>query len=191
MDVATNQTVESSPRIKNCIIMLSNDENPIQNSRVADELSSGYDSESDDDQDITFFIDDCSDSYAAAIPENTVGYVYCMTNLAMPGLVKIGITIDLAARRDKLFSTGVPLPFEIAFARKLENTITPLQAERTLFRIFAQHRVHPKREFFRLALDPVSAAFSLFGSDVDLSVLPSPRPRAQIGATVPSATSSM
>jgi len=171
--------------------MFSSDESPIQNSIAADEPNSGYDTESDDDLDITFFLDDCSDSSAAAEPENKVGYVYCMTNLAMPGIVKIGITIDLAARRDKLFSTGVPLPFEIAFARKLENTITPLQAERTLFRIFAQHRVHPKREFFRLGLDPVNAAFSLFGSDVDLTVLPPPRPRAQIGVIVPSTATSM
>lgn len=146
----------------------------LQNNRVAEEPVE-IESESDDEQDAIYPTDDRSDSIAAAAPENKVGYVYCMTNTAMPGLVKIGITIDLIARRDKLFSTGVPLPFDIAFARKLENTLTPLQAEKLLFRIFAQQRVYPRREFFRLGLDPVRAAFSLFGSEVDLSVLPGRR----------------
>ena len=142
-----------------------------QNSQASD-ASSRYDYESEDELDITYFFDDCSDSTAAAAPENKVGYVYCMTNAAMPDMVKIGITIDLAVRRDKLFSTGVPLPFDIAFARKVEDTMTPLQVEQLLFRIFAPNRVYPKREFFKVTLDQVRAAFLLFGSEVDLSTLP-------------------
>jgi len=173
------------PMQKNTVMSLS--ENHLHNNRAAEEPL-GSDSESDDEEDVTFFVDDCSDSIAAAAPENKVGYVYCMTNAAMPGLVKIGITIDLATRRDKLFSTGVPLPFDIAFARKLENTITPLKAEKALFRIFAQHRVYPRREFFKLALDPVRAAFSLFGSDVDLSVLPQRCTPAGVAVPVPTAS---
>lgn len=41
--------------------------------------------------------------------------VYVLTNEAMPGLVKIGRTNnELAARIRALYSTSVPLPFELS-----------------------------------------------------------------------------
>jgi hypothetical protein len=41
--------------------------------------------------------------------------VYVLTNEAMPGLVKIGMTDDTNpdTRVSQLYSTGVPLPFEV------------------------------------------------------------------------------
>ena len=49
------------------------------------------------------------------------GIVYLLTNPAMPDLVKIGMTTqeDIDKRMKKLFTTGVPLPFECQYARKV------------------------------------------------------------------------
>ena len=46
--------------------------------------------------------------------------VYVLTNPAMPGIVKIGMTEreDVQRRMTELYSTGVPLPFECVIARQ-------------------------------------------------------------------------
>ena len=54
--------------------------------------------------------------------QETYGIVYVLTNPAMPGLVKIGKTSrgSIDVRLNELYSTGVPVPFECAFAGKVE-----------------------------------------------------------------------
>ena len=83
-----------------------------------------------------------------------MGIVYILTNEAMPGLVKIGMTDDTdpSARMGQLFSTGVPLPFEVEYACRVENA---LEVERSLHIAFAPQRINAKREFFRI--DPGQA----------------------------------
>ena len=72
----------------------------------------------------------------------TEGYIYCLTNEAMPGLVKIGEvhtegrTPDDRAR--ELYTTGVPLPFECVFAGKVDN---PKTVETALHHAFLNTRV--------------------------------------------------
>lgn len=85
---------------------------------------------------------------------NDLSIVYVLTNPAMPGLVKIGITAlsDTETRIAQLYSTGVPVPFEIAGAAKVDNGE---QVERALHLAFAPQRINPKREFFRI--DPEQA----------------------------------
>ena len=47
------------------------------------------------------------------------GIVYVLTNPAIPGMVKIGKTSrGMNARLNELYSTGVPLPFECAYAAR-------------------------------------------------------------------------
>ena len=83
-----------------------------------------------------------------------ISIVYVLTNPAMPGLVKIGITDQAEAetRIGQLYTTGVPVPFEIVFAAKVENGI---DVERALHTAFAPQRINPKREFFKI--DPEQA----------------------------------
>ena len=52
-----------------------------------------------------------------------LGIVYVLTNPAMPGLVKIGKTSrsEVDARLGELYSTGVPVPFDCAFAGRVED----------------------------------------------------------------------
>src|ERR1019366_9390249 len=87
--------------------------------------------------------------------------VYVLTNEAMPGLVKIGFTSqdDVVTRMTQLTShPGVPLPFECFFAAEAENG---KKLENILHQIFAENRVNPKREFFRLDKEKVVLAISI------------------------------
>src|SRR5208337_3508026 len=85
--------------------------------------------------------------------------VYVLTNEAMPGLIKIGCTKDdLANRIRGLYTTGVPLAFELYFACEVQDAAF---VERQLHEAFGDHRVSKNREFFRLAPERARAALSL------------------------------
>lgn len=78
------------------------------------------------------------------------GYVYVLTNPAMPGYVKIGRTTgDVHARAAQLFSTGVPLPFQVA-ASFLSPDCAILEAE--CHKRLEGHRVDTGREFFSVSI---------------------------------------
>lgn len=86
--------------------------------------------------------------------------VYVLTNPSMPGLVKIGKTtqIDLSARLSQLYTTGVPVPFECAYACEVEDCS---KVERAFHLAFGGQRVNPKREFFSIEPERVIAVLSL------------------------------
>lgn len=78
----------------------------------------------------------------------TEGIVYVLTNAAMPKMVKIGRTgNDIDQRLSQLYSTGVPLPFECAYAAKVANMD---KVEKAFHNAFGPYRVNPKREFFSI-----------------------------------------
>lgn len=103
---------------------------------------------------------DATNEYGAAAPAAPIyqavgaapelSIVYLLTNPAMPGLVKIGRTsqADAQIRLTQLYSTGVPVPFELVFACKVPNSV---EVEQALHTAFAPQRVNPKREFFQIA----------------------------------------
>jgi hypothetical protein len=85
--------------------------------------------------------------------------VYVLTNEAMPGLVKIGLTVDdLAGRIRGLYGTGVPLPFELFYACEVKDCRF---VEAQIHEAFGDHRVSKSREFFRIAPERVKAALSI------------------------------
>ena len=86
--------------------------------------------------------------------------VYVLINEAMPGLIKIGLTGDsVEARLTALSSpTGVPLAFECYFAAEVKDGA---RIEKTLHLLFAEHRINPRREFFRLDPEKVVLAISI------------------------------
>lgn len=86
--------------------------------------------------------------------------VYVLTNPAMPGLVKIGKTTqtDLATRLSQLYTTGVPVPFECAYACEVDDCTV---VERAFHTAFGGQRVNPKREFFSIEPERVIAILSL------------------------------
>jgi hypothetical protein len=93
------------------------------------------------------------------------GTLYCLSNPSMPGLLKIGIVVSEGKlphdRAKELFTTGVPTPFEVEFART--GVKNPVEKESTIHGILERHglRVHPRREFFRLSPDEVRPYFAL------------------------------
>ena len=86
--------------------------------------------------------------------------VYVLTNAAMPGLVKIGMTDrpDVKQRMADLYSTGTPLPFDCILAWEFEGA-NAAEVEQAFHRAFAPYRINPNREFFEL--DPEQPAVLL------------------------------
>jgi hypothetical protein len=79
--------------------------------------------------------------------------VYILTNEAMPGLIKIGLTNSSAEQRIlTLDNTSVPLPFECYYAARVSDSA---KIERALHVGLGDHRVRNNREFFRI--DPYRA----------------------------------
>ena len=87
------------------------------------------------------------------------GIIYVLTNPAMPDMVKIGKTgSDLQVRLDSLYSTGVPLPFECAYAAKVDDVD---KWEKAFHTAFGPCRVNPNREFFSINPDQAVALLEL------------------------------
>ena len=82
--------------------------------------------------------------------------VYVLTNPAMPGLVKIGMTDrnDVQQRMNELFTTGVPFPFECIIAKEIEGRDAGA-VEDALHKAFGPYRANLSREFFQI--DPQQA----------------------------------
>lgn len=77
------------------------------------------------------------------------GWVYVMTNQAMPGLVKVGFsTKDPQLRAKELDGTALPHPFIVAYDALLEE---PRQVEMGVHRELGRHR--EAKEFFRVSVD--------------------------------------
>ena len=95
------------------------------------------------------------------------GIVYVLSNPAMPGIYKIGITgrEELRQRlRELSASTAIPVPFECEYARRIDNY---RQVEKALHTAFRTERVNPEREFFRTEPDRIRVLLELFsGEDV-------------------------
>ena len=97
-------------------------------------------------------------------PIGNSGTVYIISNPAMPGLVKIGKTINLEARLQSLYSSGVPMPFRCIYAKEVDNYS---EVERKLHKGLNSHRENSNREFFRIPEDEVINFLELVpGKDV-------------------------
>jgi hypothetical protein len=90
--------------------------------------------------------------------------VYVLTNPAMTGLVKIGKTtqLEVEERMKQLYGTGVPVPFDCAFACQVKDAS---EVEKMLHFAFGMHRINPNREFFKIEPDRVIAVLKLLQVD--------------------------
>ena len=88
------------------------------------------------------------------------GILYVLTNPFMPGLVKIGRTIQNVEDRISELSSvsGVPVAFHCHFAAQLDDMVAK---EKTLHQLFSDRRVNPKREFFEVAPEKVVLAIRM------------------------------
>lgn len=73
------------------------------------------------------------------------GYVYILTNPAMPGLVKVGLTENIKARLASLYTSGVPAPFNVEFTAHVKDMES---VESMIHSSLSQFRYNKSREFF-------------------------------------------
>ena len=79
------------------------------------------------------------------------GYVYVLSNKAMPNLIKIGHTTRTSGIRiEELFTTGVPTKFDIEIEIFTEDA--PL-LEKKLHSVFRVYRFRSDREFFKCEVE--------------------------------------
>lgn len=79
-----------------------------------------------------------------------LGWIYVLSNEAMPGLVKIGQSAaDPEFRAAELHTTGVPRPFRIEYKGLFEDFIS---LERAVHFALSDRREHHSREFFRTSV---------------------------------------
>ena len=110
----------------------------------------------------------------------SAGIVYILTNAAMPGYIKIGMTQqdDVASRVKGLDNTSLPLPFECYFSARVPDC---RRLERTLHFVFGDNRARGNREFFTAAPDLVKAIIELVAieditpTDAEQSISPAQR----------------
>jgi hypothetical protein len=90
--------------------------------------------------------------------------VYVLTNPSMPGLVKIGKTtqVEIEDRMRQLYSSGVPVPFDCAYACNVKDAN---EVEKSLHFAFGECRINPNREFFRISPERVIAVLRLLKTD--------------------------
>lgn len=88
--------------------------------------------------------------------------IYVLENEAMPGIVKIGRTCNLAERLGELSnSAAVPYPFRCAYAASVADSVT---VERHIHAAFASQRV--RKEFFRVPAHSVIAVLELVATEI-------------------------
>ena len=94
----------------------------------------------------------------------SLNIVYVLTNSAMPGLVKIGYTTqdDANSRIVQLYTTGVPVPFDLQYACKVQNAE---EVEKALHIAFSPQRINPKREFFKIEPEQAIAILKLLHTE--------------------------
>lgn len=90
------------------------------------------------------------------------GFIYCLTNPSMPGLVKIGMTLEEPEDRAAELSavTGVPTPFDVVLSKRVLN---PVKKEADLHNLLSAlgFRVNERREFFTCSLTVAGLLFAL------------------------------
>jgi hypothetical protein len=87
---------------------------------------------------------------AQVLPITQPGWVYILSNVAMPGLLKVGQTTRSPEERAlELATTGVPTPFEVEVAWPVDDV---REAERQAHAALDRFRVSDSREWFRVSV---------------------------------------
>lgn len=91
------------------------------------------------------------------------GIVYILSNPEMPHIVKIGKTQAGRVRRraEELFTTGVPVPFNVEYAAYVADAHA---AEKAVHNSLKLYRTHAQREHFRVSVEAAYAALAPYDS---------------------------
>ncbi len=89
--------------------------------------------------------------------------IYILSNVAMPGLLKIGCATDLESRVEELSNfSAVPAPFKIIFAIRVQNGP---KTEAAIHRAFANFRM-PNKEFFAINWENIAPLMRLLSGEI-------------------------
>jgi len=94
------------------------------------------------------------------------GYLYCMTNPLFDGMVKVGFTnMNPAEKAEELSNGPVPIPFEVAFAKRVTAAN---EKEKVLHKLLEKYtsRVHPAKDFFKVTKEAVAEFFDLIEGEM-------------------------
>lgn len=101
---------------------------------------------------------------------NTYGYVYCLSNQSFrENIFKIGCTgKDPMIRMKSLYMTGVPTPFKIEIAQKVDNYKEVEKKLHKHFSSFGCERINKKREFFFVpyGIEYIRSVFGLVEGEI-------------------------
>lgn len=90
------------------------------------------------------------------------GYMYCLANDAMPGIVKVGMTTQTpTARLTELNRAALPMPYYVAFALAVKQPYVKEQKVHALLNDVAGTD-GLRQEFFRVEISVVRKIFDLF-----------------------------
>lgn len=97
------------------------------------------------------------------------GYVYVLSNISMPDIVKIGTSKHGGhVRSGSLFTTGVPSPFVLEFEIYSHD---PCGLELQVHRKLEEYRVNERREFFQCSVaEAIEAILHVFTWSYDLTL---------------------
>lgn len=108
----------------------------------------------------------------APLPSSGSGYMVCLSNPIMPGMLLILHSLKSPTEKAaELFSAGVPVPFQIEFAKKVNQ---PHEKEKAIQKLLDRYgeRINPSRNFFRVEKDKVNDFFELLDGDYWLGEAP-------------------
>lgn len=91
----------------------------------------------------------CDDPESASVPDKDLGYVYVLSNSAMPDLCKIGFTTRSAEIRavELTEHSGVPARFDVEGAVRVKD---PRRLEKLIHDLLEPRRLQRDREFFKI-----------------------------------------
>ncbi len=96
-------------------------------------------------------------------------FVYVLSNESMPGIYKIGKTINIHTRLRELDSTQTPTPFKVELLFEFDDHD---YAEKMMHKIFNNLRIRANREFFKVDLASLEEVLKMLkGKSVDFEDL--------------------
>ena len=100
------------------------------------------------------------------------GYIYCISNPMFNNIYKVGMTErEPITRINELYSTNIPLPYNLEFAKKINNV---KNVEKTIYTILKKYgkRIKINREFFEIDLNRIKSLFNFFDGEYYIEPLP-------------------